>query len=475
MPIGRATVLTLRIRPTDGAHQLTSLDVAVARQAIFDRNMRVYGYELLFRPIDGGHGTAPDRDPDRMTSTVLFSSVSVGFDRLVGDAFAFCNGGRGPLTGSVPVTLPADRTVVEVLETVTPDEDVIAGCRRLVAAGYRLALDDFTWFDGAEPLLELASIVKLDLRLTALADLPSLIGRCRAFDVELLAEKIETEEELSRCIDLGFDYFQGYALSRPRLVPGRTMDSSAMSRLRIATALMTEDFELDQIEQMIRTEPAMSYQLLQLAGIGGRHGTRRKIRTLREALVLVGSKWIQNWLALLMLTHSGSPSTEDVIVALIRARMSELLARPLGPPAAELAFTAGMLSAFDMLLGVPSEEVVRGLSLDKELVEAAFGDHSPIGRLVRDVIDHQSGLWGRRTRSGITGDDLNRTSIQALGWALEATSAIEADDSLPGSARTSLGWDHGSREEPGPRYRARGRQPDGPDLQSRSGLLPDAR
>lgn len=215
------------------------IDLVVARQAIFDRAGAIYAYELLFRSV----GTdSPQVDGDVMTGTVLFSSMNIGIQRLVGPKFIFCNADRGLLVGDVPITLPPQKTVIEVLETVLPDEEVLLGCRRLIRAGYRLALDDFQWFDGAESLLELASLVKIDLRLTSVAELPDLIARCRAFGVELVAEKIETEGELQACLDLGFDYFQGYALSRPRLVPdpidqGRAGPDRLPTNPRLAVAI----------------------------------------------------------------------------------------------------------------------------------------------------------------------------------------------------------------------------------------------
>jgi EAL and modified HD-GYP domain-containing signal transduction protein len=133
------------------------IDVVVARQAIFDAELDVIGYELLFRSLKAD---APRPiDGDLMTTSLLYSSMNIGIERLVGNNLIFCNADRGLLLGEVPITLPPERTVIEVLETVTPDAEILAGCRRLTDAGYRLALDDFLWFPGAEDLLSLATIV----------------------------------------------------------------------------------------------------------------------------------------------------------------------------------------------------------------------------------------------------------------------------------------------------------------------------
>jgi c-di-GMP-related signal transduction protein len=403
---------------------MAAIEVVVARQSIFARDRSVYGYELLFRPVDGNAASRSHLDGDLMTSTVLFSSVTIGVERLVGGRYAFVNADRGLLTGQFPIMLPPEGTVLEVLETVIPDDEVIQGCRRLAAMGYRLALDDFTWFDGAEQLLELADIVKIDLRLVPPDELPALVARCRTFEVELLAEKIETDAELSLCHDLGFDYFQGFVLSRPHSVPGRTLGVSTVGRLQVAATLMAQEFDVVQLERVIHTEPGMTYQLLQLAAVGSRHGTRRQIRTVQQALVLLGSRRIQSWVALLMLLEPGTTSSDDVATALTRARMTELLAEELLPEQTILAFTAGLLSALDVLLGLRMDDILQELPLDDELRAAAFGESTPLGKLVRDVIDYLAEPIGRPTRSGVSEQDLDLASIRSLNWVLEAVEGL---------------------------------------------------
>jgi c-di-GMP-related signal transduction protein len=403
---------------------VSPVEVVVARQAIFDRAQDVVGYELLFRSVDAHNTAEQGLDGDVMTSSVLFSSMNIGIERLVGDKLIFCNADRGLLTGSVPIMLPPERTVIEILETVAPDDEVLAGCRRLAGHGYRLALDDFVWFDGAERFLEVVSLVKIDLRRIAMADLPVLVARCRMYGVQLLAEKIETPEELEACLALGFDYLQGYALSRPRNVSGRTLETSNLVRLRIAASLVGSEYDLTELESIIRTEPGLTYQLLQLAGAGAQRGLRRDIRTIRDALIMVGSRRVQNWLALLMLRPTGPSANQDLAQALTRARMCEFLAGTLSSDLAPLGFTAGILSSFEILLGIPVDEIAKTLPLDDELREAAFGDSSPLAKIVRDVADYQAGRTDGARRSRLTTDELDLASMRALSWAVDATQGL---------------------------------------------------
>lgn len=403
----------------------------VGRQPIIDRERRLVGYELLFRPLPTSL-TAQDPDAreqltgDEMTTRVIFNALGLGVTRLTGGALVFCNADRGVLTGATPVSLPPKQTVIEVLETVTMDDEVLAGCRALRAAGYRLAADDFTWTGHAEALLDVVDIVKIDLRITPHDQLAALVERCRLHDVRLVAEKIESADELALCMDLGFDMFQGYHLGRPTTVSGPALGPSRLAIMQLASAVLDDDVEYDTIDKMLRTEPELSYQLIQLAAIGRFGETKRDIASIRQALVWIGLNRLRGWIPALLLRPSGRAIDTNLPAVLGRARLAELLAKQLFPADADHAFTAGMLSAFDLLLGVPRENLALLLDIPPRLQQAAFGSDCPIGRLIGTIIDYEQYGVG-----AVHIDDLDRAVVsqlaaQSFSWAMRATEAIDS-------------------------------------------------
>jgi c-di-GMP-related signal transduction protein len=395
--------------------------VVVGRQPIVDRDGEVYGFELLYRATDG---EAPALDGDQMTARVVLSALSIGVNQLVGDKVIFCNVGRGEALGTTPVTLPPERTVIEVLESVRIDEESLAGCRGLVERGYRLALDDFVWTEGAEQLLALASIVKLDFRSGTPEQIRTLAARCREYDVMLLAEKVETDEDVALARQLGFELFQGYAIERPRTVRGHTVTASHVTRARLAATVLAEDLDYAEIEAIVRHEPGLVLQVLQMASIGAAHGLRREVRTVREALVLLGTTRIRQWIALTMLSGQPSAGPDGLATALVRARMCELLARDRGCCPPDFAFTVGLLSGLDVLLGVPVDELAESLELDPELSEAAFGRAGAGGRLVSEVADYQASL--RQPHSATPPRaDLDLAAADAFTWAVPYLNALD--------------------------------------------------
>jgi c-di-GMP-related signal transduction protein len=397
--------------------------VVVGRQPITDRSGDVVAYELLHR--SSGLQAVPTAG-DRMTVEVVLGALSIGLDQLVGDKWMFCNAEHSVLTGRTPVSLPPERTVIEVLESVVIDDEVVEGCRRLVAAGFRLALDDFVWVPHAERLLELADVVKIDVLALTRADALALVARCRPYGVQLLAEKVETAEDLAWAMDAGFDYFQGYAIERPAVVHGRTVGASAAAQVDLALTMLTEDLDLDALEHTLRREPGLVVQILQLASFGSNRGLRRDVHTVREALMLLGTTRIRQWIGLTVLGSQTASTPDALVTALCRARMAELLAPARGVPS-EVAFTAGLLSALDLLLGVTLTELDGTLDLEPRLKAAAIRREGPLGCLVSEVADYQEALVG----GGPSGEtprsvDLDAVAADAFGWAMPFVAELSA-------------------------------------------------
>lgn len=404
---------------------MLATNVVVGRQAIQDAAGGILGFELLFRHTKGDV-TAADLGSTRMTADVVFGALNIGLNHLVEGRLIFCNADRAVLTGELPLTLPPEQTVIEVLESVTIDDEVLAGCRRLRADGFRLALDDFTWFDGAERLLELADIVKIDIQAVPGAEVERLIARCRPHGVRLLAEKVETLAELERCRRLGFELFQGYLLERPAIVSGTTLEAGHAARLKMATMLLGSELEFEDLLELVRSDPGITYQILQLTSIGRPGETRRRVAGIRDALVLVGTRCVQNWMALLLARPQVPPASLRFVQVLIRARAVELLAARVGSPGQPEGFAAGMLSALDLLVGVPAAQLRAQLPLDDDLAEAAFGNQSGLAKVVQAARKYQ--LGNELSPDVVADRDLELAFAEAFAWAMQLQSALEPSD-----------------------------------------------
>ncbi|HET9732176.1 MAG TPA: EAL domain-containing protein [Acidimicrobiales bacterium] len=395
--------------------------VMVGRQPIFDGKLDVYGYELLFRSPQSGN-----RGAEVMTADVLVrAGLDIGLDNVVGRRMAFVNAPRAFLVGAQDVPLPPERTVIEVLEDVAHDEEVLEGCRSLVKVGYTLALDDYVWAEGDEPLLELASIVKLDVLALGPERLAEEAARCRPFGVRLVAEKVETPEQFEACKALGFELYQGYLLSRPEIVERRGLDPNRLTCLQLIDKLCDPDMSAAEVQRIVEADAGLSYRFLQAAGSGAGRGLRRPVSSIREGVVLLGQRRLRSWVILMLLADAHDGSTEQINIAMTRARMTELLAEAAAPKLRDPAFTVGLVSALDLLLGTPLPEIVEQLGLTDELASALLDHSGSLGSILDDVLTWERGDPELELHSGVDYSLMEKTYLEALAWGTEVCGILE--------------------------------------------------
>ena len=393
----------------------------VGRQPIFDTKLEVRGYELLFR--DPGTTSSGG---DSMTADVLVrAGLDLGLHSLVGNKLAFVNATRPFLVGEQDIPFPPEQTVIEILASVAHDAEAVSGCRWLSSQGYTLALDDYDWAEPNDPLLDLVSIIKLDILALSPAEVELDVARCAGLGIELVAEKVETQDQFNYCRDLGFQLFQGYLLSRPDVVEGHDLSPSKVTCLKIINQLCDPFAEADDIQRVVETDAALSYRFLRLAGEGASRGLYRRISSVREGVVLLGHHRLRAWIMLMLLAGSSTAATEQLHITMTRARMSEIMATRLAPQLAGSAFTVGLVSALELLLAAPLPMILDNLSLADELVDALLNRGGLLGRILADVIAWEMGGDELRLRSGLSLGSLERSYLEALAWATEVCGLLE--------------------------------------------------
>src|SRR4029077_7442053 len=134
------------------------------------------------------------------------------------------------------------QAVVEVLESVEPDDLVIAACQRLKEAGYMIALDGFVENDKLEPLTDFADILKIDVRSTTPERRIAMVKRYSPRR-RMLAAKVETREEFMTAKKAGFVYFQGYFFRRPETMKAHEISGNRLNYIRMLQVVSKPELE----------------------------------------------------------------------------------------------------------------------------------------------------------------------------------------------------------------------------------------
>ncbi|UWZ52014.1 HDOD domain-containing protein [Dactylosporangium aurantiacum] len=360
----------------------------VGRQPIFDRRGDVHGYELLFRG-DAGAVEADERGAYATSRVLITAFTEIGIESLCGRGLCFVNLTREFLVGDLPLPFDHEQVVLEVLETVTIDDTVVAAVARLVEQGYRIALDDYVFGLGHEPLLELATYVKIDVLETPPDELVATVERCRKYpNLILVAERLETREQLEHTRALGFDLFQGYVLGRPQVVSGTALSPSRLARVELLGLLVGPGIPLNRVVGLVTSDPALSLRLMAAANADAL-GLPVKVSSVHEAVLLLGVDRLRDWATLMLVSDLDDPGAAQLSGAITRARMCQNIAERMEVPG-EPAFTVGLISAVADLLGQRAAELATRLSLSHEVTDALVDGVGPLGELLSLVAAYEA-------------------------------------------------------------------------------------
>ena len=393
-----------------------SAPVLLARQPIYTASKQLYGYELLFR----GDFSAPNFSGDAATSTVLLNALAeLDLAQVTGGHKAFVNSTRALLDHTPPA--PPDQLVVEVLEDIIPDESVIQAVRRLKAAGFTIALDDFVPETTTHPLMSLADIIKLEVPAIAPAQLSKVCRTLVASGKQILAEKVETHDVFNTCRDAGCTLFQGYFLSKPELIHGQRLAENRTAVLQLVAAVNNPNATVPEIISTIKQDPSLSYKLLRLVNSAAFRRSS-EIESIHMAVMLVGIGRIKAWATLLALSDLDDKPVALRQISLQRARFCELLAPHLEPGAEEIYFTVGLFSCLDAYFDQPMDVLLTRLPLDPRIREALERFKGRPGLALHTAILYErcklAGIhWSLLERFGVDTKMLAGLYLEAIDWS----------------------------------------------------------
>lgn len=389
----------------------------IARQPILDSKGENFAFELLFRSGPSGGFSGED---EQATRTMLDNLVVYGLEKLTDGKSAFVNCTLEALTDGLVDVLAPRTTVLEVLERIEPTPALAKTCERLKSMGYRIALDDFQWVEGIEPLVALADYIKVDFLQSDAAERSALLERLRGSRAVLLAEKVETREEFEQASREGFTLFQGYFFCRPDVMTKRDIPANAMAQMELLRELQQKDLDFRAVSRVVERDPAITYRLFRTVNAAGT-GVRGELFSVEKALMALGEDRFRRMVTLAVAAALSSGGSKEALrLALSRARFCELGAALTGREGTE-QYLLGLFSLLPAMLQISMEEAVETIGPRAEIREALMGKCNHDSRLLRWVEFYMRGEWLICDRIAselrLNSSRLRQCALEAMNWA----------------------------------------------------------
>jgi c-di-GMP phosphodiesterase len=395
----------------------------IGRQQITDRDLNVFAYELLFRDASG---RAPQQAEatEASNQVIVNSLLEAGLDRVVGPHRAFINFTRDNILSGTALLLPREKVVIEVLETVTIDDALVAAVEDLSRKGYMIALDDFVYSDAWLPLVRAAHIIKLDIHQLSPDASRRYIADFKKFSLKFLAEKVETQEQHAEYRAMGCDYFQGFLFSRPHILQGKRVGAGQHAVINLLAEINRANVEMGDLAKSISLDIGLSYKLLRYINSSSLFRLPQKVESIQRAILCLGLNEVRRWANLVALASFPDTPKEVVVLALARAKLCELLGRATQQKSVDQYFLVGLMSMLDQMMGVRLEEVLKDLPLAEEVVQALLTQQGRMGEALDCAVNYECWNLDAVSFEPLAMADIGRFYVESVAWANDVLSSI---------------------------------------------------
>lgn len=388
------------------AHATDTQNRLLAAQPIYDRNTRVAAVELLYR--DDLDQTAMDIGEAQATSELLLNLCTGITDQV--DHYrkpAFINVSADFLLSRAFLPIDPAHVVIELVERIRPDADFIDAVAAWHRRGFRFALDDFEFTDAWRPLLEYASVIKVDVLNTPLEQALEYREHMTLPGCRWLAERVETEEVRAAYHDAGFHLYQGYFLARPITIYGKKLSAAAMQLTRVLGALYSDEPDMNLIMDLINDDPGLAMSLLKVVN-SPLFRTRQPITSVQGVVLRLGLDNLRRWVVLIAAVRAGSSEVARLVLVRAKFCMAMCDAARYASLNPDSAFLAGLLSGADILLSVETESFLREVEVEPEVRRAVLNREGPLGQLLNEAIALERACCMKQPLTQYAADDLQR-------------------------------------------------------------------
>ncbi|ALQ50389.1 EAL and HDOD domain-containing protein [Nitrosomonas ureae] len=409
------------------------MEVYLGRLPILDSKQNLVAFELLFRS-NQNNGVDVTDNSAASANVIIDTYGQLGIENVIGKRRGFIKVDAKLLMNDVICMLPKKHVVLEILRNVEINDEIIQRCLFLKQKGYQLALSNVVQLDQRfERIMPLINIVKINITALNQSNLHNLINKLKRWPVLLLAEKVESKEIARNCIALNFQMLQGFYFAKPEIISGKRIDPSKLSLLKLLL-LVVKDGEVTEIENELKFQPGLSYNLLRMVNSAA-SGLPSTINSIKRAIMIIGRKQLQRWIQILLYAakqRDGGASDALMQTATVRGRLLESIAiadRPHDKNHQDRAFMVGVLSLLDTLLGMEMSELVSTLSIQKDMGEALLTRRGYLGHQLELIEAHEKGEYETVScmlsdMGFINMDEFIKMELEATVWANRIKDAV---------------------------------------------------
>ena len=322
---------------------------------------------------------------------------------------------------SLQCTVPANKVVLLMDNSITPEPHYVKRVKELKMQGYKLAIRKLP-ISSFEPYKEILNQCDYILLNHAKID----IEKAKIYfsnvypNIKLCAVNVDTQEQYDMLISHGgYDLYEGGFFRMPVRESETEVNPLKVNYIELLNVVNAPDFDLTDAADVIGKDPALVISLLEIVN---RMALNSEITSIRHATAMLGQKELKRWINTAVTKELCADRPSEIArLVMIRAKFAENLAESfeMALMGQEL-FIMGLFSAIDIMLGKTMKEALDMVVVPKDVKLALLdndGDFAPVLNFMKRYEDAD---WTEVSRLMVLGNmDMTKVYeayLSALRW-----------------------------------------------------------
>ncbi len=349
--------------------------LSIVRYPVFDQKQRLWGYYLQCMGRQGPV-CIDSLKPERLGKN-LVTSTFIGFKQVTENGMKLIvNLTDKEILNHIPYALPPDLTAVAVNQELYLQPEMHSILTQLHKDHYTIILNNFTAHSDYDSAYDLAHIFAVDARSTPLAMLSKVVEIAQNRNIQTMATHLENQSLFKQYQSSGFDLFHGPFFKTIDQITMRKLTVNEVSRFNLLRLIEQTPPNVSHIVETLRTDATLSFRLLSYLNSAA-FGFRQKIKSIQQAVTLLGWRNLKNWLRVVLMgeLNQSTYASALMFMAAQRGKFLETISTEndywgFDP---ETLHLLGLFSLLDAMLQIPMADIVDHLPLEDKLKDALLG------------------------------------------------------------------------------------------------------
>jgi EAL and modified HD-GYP domain-containing signal transduction protein len=322
---------------------------------------------------------------------------------------------------SLQCTVPADKVVLLMDNTIQPTDEFVKRVRELKEQGYKMAIRKLpiSSFEPYKHILEKCDYILLDHVKIDISK-AKIYFKKQYPNIKLCAVNVDTKEDYDNLVSQGgYDLYEGSFFRMPVTKSETEVSPLKVNYIELLNVVNAPDYDLTDAADVIGKDPALVISLLEIVN---RMALNSEITSIRHAAAMLGQKELKRWINTAVTKElCADKPTEIIRLVMIRAKFAENIAKEfdLAMQAPEL-FIMGLFSALDIMLGKTMEEALQMVQVSKNVREALLENKGEFAKVLEFMRRYEDADWTEVSRllviDNMDMDNIYNAYLGALRW-----------------------------------------------------------